>query len=76
MITCLLLFQVHDIERLLAYARSPPIFQHLLTFIRTWAQHVGLYGQAFGYLGGYSWAILCAHICHSFSLFLYGLNIN
>ncbi|CAF5065036.1 unnamed protein product, partial [Rotaria sp. Silwood1] len=36
---------VHDIERLLTYVRCPPIFQYLLTYIRTWAQHVGLYGQ-------------------------------
>ncbi|CAF3602493.1 unnamed protein product [Rotaria sp. Silwood1] len=55
---------VHDIERLLVHIRLPPIFQHLLTYIRTWAQHVGLYGQAYGYLGGYAWAVLCAHICH------------
>ncbi|CAF3680828.1 unnamed protein product [Adineta steineri] len=57
---------VHDIEHLLVHVRSPPIFQHLLTFIRNWAQHVGIYGQAFGYLGGYSWAVLCAYICRSF----------
>ena len=57
---------MQDIERVLIHARSPPIFQHLVTFIRTWAQHIGLYGQVYGYLGGYSWAILCAHICHSF----------
>lgn len=25
-----------------------------------------MYGQTYGYLGGYSWAILCANICHSF----------
>jgi poly(A) polymerase len=56
---------VHDVERLLAYVRSPPIFQHLLSYIRSWAQHVGLYGQIYGYLSGYSWAILCAYICHS-----------
>ncbi|CAF4589160.1 unnamed protein product [Rotaria sp. Silwood2] len=42
------------------------MFQHLLTFIRTWAQNVGFYGQVYGYLGGYSWAILCAYICHRF----------
>ncbi|CAF3835210.1 unnamed protein product [Rotaria magnacalcarata] len=57
---------VHEIEHLLIHARSPPIFQHLLTFIRKWAQNFGIYGQVYGYLGGYSWAILCAHICHSF----------
>ncbi|CAF4612745.1 unnamed protein product, partial [Rotaria sp. Silwood2] len=57
---------VHEIERLLIYIRSPPIFQHLLTFIRAWAQHVGLYGQVYCYLGGYSWAILCAYICHTY----------
>lgn len=39
------------------------IFQYLLTFIRVWAQNVGLYGQVYGYLGGFSWAILCASIC-------------
>jgi len=27
---------------------------------------VGLYGQVYGYLGGYSWAILCAYICHKY----------
>ncbi|CAF3304625.1 unnamed protein product [Rotaria sp. Silwood2] len=57
---------VHDIERLFVHIRSPPIFQHLLTYIRTWAQHVGLYGQVYGYLSGYAWAILCAHICHKY----------
>ncbi|CAF2732680.1 unnamed protein product [Rotaria sp. Silwood2] len=57
---------VHDIERLLTYVRCPPIFQHLLTYIRTWAQHVGLYGQVYGYLCGYSLAILCAYICHTY----------
>ncbi|CAF1596974.1 unnamed protein product, partial [Rotaria sp. Silwood1] len=57
---------VQDIERLVTYVRCPPIFQHLLTFIRTWAQHVGLYEQVYGYLGGYSWAILCAYICHTY----------
>lgn len=52
----------------MVYVRCPIIFQHLLTFIRTWAQHVGLYGQVYGYFGGYSWAILCAYVCHqSFS---------
>ncbi|CAM4806452.1 unnamed protein product [Rotaria magnacalcarata] len=57
---------VHDIERLLIHVYSPPIFQHFLTFIRAWAQKVGLYGQVYGYLSGYSWAILCAYICHKF----------
>ena len=56
--------KVHDIERLITYVRFPTVFQYLLTFIRTWAQNVGLYGQVYGYLGGYSWAILCAYICH------------
>lgn len=63
---CVLFFKVHDIERLITYVRFPPIFQHLLTFIRTWAQNVGLYGQVYGYLGGYSWALLCAYICHKY----------
>lgn len=57
---------MQDIEHLFIHARSPPIFQHLLLFVRSWAQQVGLYGQSYGYLGGYTWAILCAHICHSY----------
>ncbi|CAF3917029.1 unnamed protein product, partial [Rotaria sp. Silwood1] len=57
---------VHETEYLFVHVRSPPIFQHLLTYIRAWAQRVGLYGRAYGYLSGYSWAILCAHICHTF----------
>ena len=51
---------------MITYVRCPVIFQHLLTFIRTWAQNVGLYGQVYGYLGGFSWAILCAHICRQY----------
>lgn len=58
---------MHDAERLIASVRFPVVFQHLLTFIRIWAQRVGLYGQVFSYLGGFSWAILCAHICHTSS---------
>ncbi|CAF1573684.1 unnamed protein product, partial [Rotaria sordida] len=57
---------VHETEYLFVHVRCPPIFQHLLTFIRTWAQHAGLYGRAYGYLSGYSWAILCAYICHKY----------
>ena len=60
------LFQVCEIEHLLIHCRSPSIFQYLLSFVRSWAQRTGLYGQVYGYLGGYSWAILCAHICQSF----------
>jgi poly(A) polymerase Pap1 len=63
---CFFFIQVYDSERLVTYVRSPPLFQHLLTFIRSWAKQVALYGQAYGYLGGYSWATLCAYICHQF----------
>ena len=56
---------MHDAERLIASVRFPVVFQHLLAFIRIWAQRVGLYGQVFSYLGGFSWAILCAYICHT-----------
>lgn len=58
-------FQVDEIEHILIHSRSPSIFQYLLSFIRSWAQHVGLYGQVYGYLSGFSWATLCAQICHS-----------
>jgi poly(A) polymerase Pap1 len=61
-------------EYLLIHSRFPSIFQHLLSFIRSWAQHVGLYGRAYGYLSGYSWAILCAHICHVSSSLISSLS--
>ncbi|CAF0914485.1 unnamed protein product [Adineta steineri] len=68
---------VHDIERLIIYVRYPIIFQYFLTFIRTWAQHTGIYGQVYGYLGGFSWAILCAYICHKFlSLNTYSFSLE
>ncbi|CAF0911024.1 unnamed protein product [Didymodactylos carnosus] len=57
---------VHDIERLLSYVRCPYIFQYLLTFVRQWSQSVGLYGQVYGYLGGYSYAVLVAIVCHEY----------
>jgi len=61
-------------EHLLIHSRSPPIFQYLLSFIRSWAQRVGLYGQVYGYLSGYSWAILCANICHVSSSLISSLS--
>ncbi|CAF1253970.1 unnamed protein product, partial [Didymodactylos carnosus] len=57
---------VHDAEQLLSYIRCPYIFQYLLTFIRQWSQSVGLYGHVYGYLSGYSYAVLTAIVCHEY----------
>lgn len=36
------------------------LYRNLLNLVRTWAKSRAVYGQAFGYLGGFSWAVLCA----------------
>jgi poly(A) polymerase len=38
-------------------------FQLLLKAIRAWAKVRGLYGNAWGFLGGFSWSLLCAYTC-------------
>jgi poly(A) polymerase len=38
-------------------------FRLLLKAIRAWAKSRGLYGNAWGFLGGFSWSLLCAYTC-------------
>ncbi len=38
-------------------------FKLLLTAIRAWAKSRGIYGNCWGFLGGFSWTLLCAYSC-------------
>lgn len=38
-------------------------FIYLLKYVKLWARNKGIYSGKIGYLGGISWAILCAKIC-------------
>jgi endonuclease/exonuclease/phosphatase family metal-dependent hydrolase/uncharacterized protein (UPF0248 family) len=38
-------------------------FKLLLTAVRAWAKSRDLYGNSWGFLGGFSWSLLCAYSC-------------
>jgi poly(A) polymerase len=42
-------------------------FQLLLKAVRAWAKVRGIYGNSWGFLGGFSWSLLCAHICINYT---------
>jgi poly(A) polymerase len=44
-----------------------PEFVKLLSDVKRWAFSRGVYGQNLCYLGGISWAILCAYVVQKFS---------
>jgi poly(A) polymerase len=45
-------------------ARLPlAAFQLLLKSVRSWAKSREIYGNSWGFLGGFSWSILCAYSC-------------
>ena len=41
-------------------------FRLLLKSVRGWAKLRGLYGNSWGFLGGFSWSLLCAYTCISY----------
>lgn len=48
-----------------------PVFSQFSRFLRNvklWAQSRQIYGQKYCYLGGISWAILCAYVCSKFPI--------
>lgn len=51
---------------LLRYVPDRKLFQSLISFVKYWAKQRGIYSNAFGYLGGISYAILCAYACRDF----------
>jgi poly(A) polymerase len=42
-------------------------FRLLLKAVRGWAKLRGLYGNSWGFLGGFSWSLLCADACLNYS---------
>ena len=50
------------IEEVCKYV-SLDTFRQLLRAVRAWAKARDIYGNAWGFLGGFSWALLCAFCC-------------
>ncbi|WP_309739768.1 poly(A) polymerase [Chamaesiphon sp. OTE_20_metabat_361] len=42
-------------------------FRLLLRAVRSWAKMRGIYGNSWGFLGGFSWSLLCAYSCIEYS---------
>jgi poly(A) polymerase len=38
-------------------------YRLLLRAVRAWAKSRGIYGNSWGFLGGFSWSLLCAYTC-------------
>jgi poly(A) polymerase len=38
-------------------------YRLLLRAVRAWAKSRGIYGNSWGFLGGFSWSVLCAYTC-------------
>jgi len=51
---------------MLRYVPDRKLFQALISFVKFWAKQRGIYSNAYGYLGGISYAILCAYVCREF----------
>jgi poly(A) polymerase Pap1 len=50
-------------DALLELVPDPERFRQLLRFIKLWAKNNFIYSNAFGFLGGMAWSLLCAFIC-------------
>jgi len=51
-------------EMILRLVPSVESFRAVLRCVKCWARMRGIYSGVLGYLGGVSWAILVAHVCH------------
>eukprot|EP00397_Hematodinium_sp_SG-2012_P006117 GEMP01006145.1.p1 GENE.GEMP01006145.1~~GEMP01006145.1.p1 ORF type:complete len:982 (+),score=249.94 GEMP01006145.1:41-2986(+) len=57
---CTSILDIQRMEALLSQRNARDVFLEALTILRTWAQRRGIYGTAVGFLGGISYAVLCA----------------
>jgi poly(A) polymerase Pap1 len=53
-------------DSILSLVPNVPHFRTALRFIKLWAKKRAVYSNAFGYLGGVSWAMLVARVCQLF----------
>lgn len=51
---------------MLRLAPQVDLYRQLCGAVGLWANSKGLKGHRFGFLGGYSWSLLCLHICQRF----------
>jgi len=56
-----------DSEFILKSVPDVAKFQTLLKLVKLWAQRRGVYSDKFGFLGGFSWAILASFVCKNFA---------
>lgn len=59
--------EAHKIQELLKPYLRLSLFQELTRLIKAWAKRRLIYGQSWGFLGGYSWTILAAWACLRYS---------
>jgi len=57
----------HKIQQVLKPYLPISLFQELTRLIKAWAKARLIYGQSWGFLGGYSWTILAAWACLRYS---------
>ena len=57
---------VRATHALLTLVPDVEIFRQTLRLVKSWAKLRGIYGNAVGFLGGMSWAVLTAKVCQDF----------
>ncbi|XP_059079754.1 poly(A) polymerase beta-like isoform X1 [Tigriopus californicus] len=50
-------------QMILKLVPNVEVFQRVLRAVKMWAKGEGVYGNTTGYLGGFAWAVMVAHVC-------------
>ncbi|CAF0847328.1 unnamed protein product [Brachionus calyciflorus] len=68
------IFENQNLKKYVQYYKD---FQIVLSFVKYWAKCRGIYGKAFGYLGGISWSLMVVvFLRRNFSLFVHELELD